>query len=650
MTRAIDVSNTSRQPNHALVTSASRKYAAGAEVLQGGVHFRVWAPRRQRATVVLQSVDGRFEMHREEGGYFAAFVEGIGAGVRYHYQLDGEPALLADPASRFQPAGVHGPSEVIDASTFDWSDKEWAGVSLPGQVIYELHIGCFTAEGTWQAAIEKLPHLVATGVTAIEVMPVAEFNGSFGWGYDGVFWYAPTRLYGTPDDFRRFVNAAHELGLAVMLDVVYNHFGPTGNYTGAFSPYYLSKQPTEWGEAINFDGEGAGGVREFVVQNAAYWIDEFHIDGLRLDATHSISDHSRRHVLADLNDAARRAAGGRAIIIVAENEPQDVVHVEPTDHDGYGLDGLWNDDFHHSCRVAATGHAEYYYADYQGSPSELLAATRWGYLYQGQYTPHSKRWRGTPAFHLPAWRFVNCLQNHDQVANSAHGLRLPQLTSPGRYRALTTLWLLGPATPMLFMGQEFATSSPFLYFADHEVDIARLVKEGRWEALRRFPRIAGREGATVKLADPSESETFERSKVNWDDLERNQPDWILHRDLLQLRRLDPTFCQQDCGMIEGAVISAESFALRWITPTGNDRLLIVNLGRDMRWSPAAEPLIAAPTRKSWRLKFSSDDELYGGSGTAMLNTQQWYIPGHAAILLVPTDASNEQLPPGDRVS
>jgi maltooligosyltrehalose trehalohydrolase len=642
MSQVTDTSSYPHSKRGLSATTASRKYAAGAEFMHGGVHFRVWAPEHQRAFVVIESTGKRQELIAEEGGYFSAFVEGVSANDRYRYQLNDDPRLLPDPASRFQPEGVHGPSQVIDPSTFAWTDKAWQGVNLPGQILYELHVGCFTPEGTWRAAIAKLPHLVATGITVIEVMPVNEFNGNFGWGYDGVYWYAPTRLYGNPDDFREFVNAAHKAGLAVILDVVYNHFGPSGNYAPAFSPHYFSKRhPTEWGDAINYDSEGAGGVRDFVIQNAAYWIDEFHLDGLRLDATHSILDDSRRHILADLNDSARRAADGRAIIIIAENESQDVLHVEPTGNSGYGLDGLWNDDFHHTCRVAATGHAEYYYADYAGTPNELLSATRWGYLYQGQYTPHSKRWRGTPAWHLPAWRFVSFLQNHDQVANSAHGLRLPQLTSPGRYRALTTLWLLGPATPMFFMGQEFATTSPFLYFADHEVDIAKLVREGRWEALRRFPRIAGREGATVRLADPSEEPTFIRSKVDWDALEQNQADWILHRDLIQLRKSDSTFSRQDSEMLQGAVIGAESFLLRWLPHGQGDRLLIVNLGRDARWLPAAEPLIAAPAGTQWRLKFSSDDELYGGSGTAMLNTEQWYLPGHAAILLTPVDASRE---------
>jgi maltooligosyltrehalose trehalohydrolase len=589
---------------------------------------------------VIEESEQEFSLEKEYGGYFSGFVRDLKAGARYRFRIDRASNLIPDPASRFQPDGVHGPSEVIDPSAFEWADDQWRGGTLQGQVLYEMHVGCFTHEGTWQAGIAKLPHLVETGVTAIEVMPIAEFNGAFGWGYDGVYWYAPSHLYGTPDDFRSFVDAAHRLGLGVILDVVYNHFGPSGNYTGEYSGDYLSKRhPTEWGEAINFDAEGSGAVRDFVAHNAGYWMDEFHLDGLRLDATHAIYDDSRVHILADIGQAARRAAGSRSIVLIAENESQDVKHVEETDKGGYGLDGLWNDDFHHACRVAATGHAEYYYADYAGTPSELIAASRWGYLYQGQYTSNSQRWRGTPAMHLDSWRFVSYLQNHDQVANSAHGLRLPQLTSPGRYRALTTLWLLGPATPMLFMGQEFAASTPFMYFADHEIDVAKLVREGRWEALRRFPRIAGREGAAVQLADPSSHNTFLNSKLKWGEREQNQADWILHRDLLQLRRSDPSFSRQEGAALHGAVIGDESFILRWIVGGNEDRLLIVNLGRDAGWGPAAQPLIAPPQGFQWQLKFSSDDEIYGGSGTAMLNTQNWYIPGHAAILLYPVAAT-----------
>jgi len=621
--------------------TTQRSLTVGAEPTEGGVCYRVWAPRHRAMQLAL--FDGQRSFHTvpleaEPDGYFSATVSEAGPGTRYAFQFPGDDRNYPDPVSRYQPDGVHKPSEVIDAKTYPWTDQDWPGVRLPGQVIYELHIGTFTPEGTWVAAMEKLPFLAKVGVTTLEVMPVAEFNGNFGWGYDGVYWFAPTRLYGRPDDFRAFIDAAHSLGLGVILDVVYNHFGPTGNYTGLFSnDYLLEEKHTEWGGAINYDGPNAKEVRDVVTSNAAYWIREFHLDGLRIDATQSIFDKSPRHILTDLSVAARAAAGRRSIVLIAENEHQDVRHVAPAEDEGFGLDGLWNDDFHHSCRVAATGHAEFYYSDYKGTPQELISATRWGYLYQGQWNERQKTFRGTPAGHMPAYRFVHCLQNHDQVANSAQGLRGHLLTSPGRNRALTALMALGPATPMLFMGQEFAASAPFLYFADQEVDIAALVRDGRREFLRSFPRVAGINDSGI-LSDPSDHSTFLRSKLDWSECERNKTFVDLHRDLLRLRKTDPTFSRQDANNLWGAVLGPEAFLLRWMYNSADDRLLMINLGRDFRWFPAAEPLIAAPAGMTWRLLWSSDEPRYGGSGTALLNTKTWLVPGHAAVVLAPRDS------------
>jgi maltooligosyltrehalose trehalohydrolase len=616
------------------------------------VSFRVWAPRRRRIQVILVDEQGderaRQELEPHDDGYFAGLIESAQPGNWYWFLVDDETKRYPDPASRFQPRSVHGPSEIVDWKAYNWQDDAWKGVEMPGQVVYELHIGAFTGEGTWASALDRIAHLRDLGVTLIEVMPVAEFQGEFGWGYDGVYWYAPTRLYGRPDDFRSFVDHAHELGVGVILDVVYNHFGPTGNYLSAFSPHYVSKKHgTEWGEAINYDGECAAPVREFVTANVAHWIREYRLDGLRIDATQAIYDDSDDHILAALSRSARAAAGERSIVLIAENEHQDVRHVEPATENpgaavrgGFGLDGLWNDDFHHTCRVAATGHAEFYYGDYTGSPQELLSAMRWGYLFQGQWTERQGRHRGTPARHVAAMQFVHFLQNHDQVANSAKGLRTHLLTSPGRYRALTAMLLLGPQTPLLFMGQEFAASNPFLYFADHEVDIATLVREGRWEFLRLFPRTASFE--EMGLPDPAERSTFERSKLDWVEAERNAETLLLHRDLLRMRRHDEIFSRQDATMLEGAVIGPDAFLLRWCDVHDDDRLLIVNMGRDFHWRPVAEPLIAAPAGTQWRLMWSSDDPRYGGSGTAVLNIKQWNIPGHAAVVLRPSQSSDHE--------
>jgi maltooligosyltrehalose trehalohydrolase len=640
------------RPSKIVTPSDHRAIPIGAEVVAGGVSFRVWAPRRRRIQVILVDEQGderaRHELEPHDDGYFAGLIESAQPGNWYWFLVDDETKRYPDPASRFQPRSVHGPSEIVDWKAYNWQDDAWKGVEMPGQVVYELHIGAFTGEGTWASALDRIAHLRDLGVTLIEVMPVAEFQGEFGWGYDGVYWYAPTRLYGRPDDFRSFVDHAHELGVGVILDVVYNHFGPTGNYLSAFSPHYVSKKHgTEWGEAINYDGECAAPVREFVTANVAHWIREYRLDGLRIDATQAIYDDSDDHILAALSRSARAAAGERSIVLIAENEHQDVRHVEPATENpgaavrgGFGLDGLWNDDFHHTCRVAATGHAEFYYGDYTGSPQELLSAMRWGYLFQGQWTERQGRHRGTPARHVAAMQFVHFLQNHDQVANSAKGLRTHLLTSPGRYRALTAMLLLGPQTPLLFMGQEFAASNPFLYFADHEVDIATLVREGRWEFLRLFPRTASFE--EMGLPDPAERSTFERSKLDWVEAERNAETLLLHRDLLRMRRHDEIFSRQDATMLEGAVIGPDAFLLRWCDVHDDDRLLIVNMGRDFHWRPVAEPLIAAPAGTQWRLMWSSDDPRYGGSGTAVLNIKQWNIPGHAAVVLRPSQSSDHE--------
>jgi maltooligosyltrehalose trehalohydrolase len=625
----------------------SRKLPIGPEIIDAGAHFRVWAPRCSAVNLVLLGTDGQTErqvlpLTAESGGYFSAFAEGAAAGEYYGFSIDEHRQLYPDPASRFQPRGVHGPSQLVDRA-YEWKCHDWRGVNLRGQVVYELHLGTFTPQGTWAAAREKLQYLKEVGVTLIEIMPIADFNGEFGWGYDGVAWFAPCHLYGMPDDARQFIDEAHQLGIGVILDVVYNHFGGSGNYTGAYSPYYVSKRhPTEWGEAINYDAEHSGPVREFVLANVQYWIDEFRFDGLRLDATQAIFDDSPRHLLAEISEVARQTAGKRSIVLFAENESQQVCHVEPIDEGGFGLDSLWNDDFHHACRVAATGHAEFYYADYAGSPQEIISAVRRGYLYQGQYAPRQKRHRGTPTRGKRAAQFTHFLQNHDQVANSGRALRLNQQTSAGRLRALTAVLLLGPETPLLFMGQEFGSTTPFNYFADHDVDLAKLVREGRWGFIRNFPRVSSW-GEGGELADPSLRDTFEQSKLNWEECERNAHILALHRDLLKLRREDPIFSQQDWSMLDGAVICSEGFLLRWMPEDERDRLLCVNLGRDVDWRPVTEPLAAAPQGCEWRVLWSSEQFQYGGAGTPPFDAKGWVIPGHTAIVLeaVPREPAGE---------
>lgn len=629
------------------ITEHPRRMNIGARVLpHGGTHFRVWAPRRRTVEVVIESGRSgqRFDLAPEDKGYFSGVIESAGAGALYRLRLDRGERLYPDPASRFQPEGPHGPSEIVDPNRFKWTDHDWRGVNLRGQVIYEMHIGTFTREGSWAAAARELDELARLGITVLEVMPVADFPGNFGWGYDGVNLFAPTRLYGSPDDFRRFVDRAHALRMGVILDVVYNHLGPDGNYLREFAEdYFTSRYKTDWGEAINYDGGNAGPVRDYFIANAGYWIDEFHLDGLRLDATQNIYDLSGDHILAAITRRVREAARGRAIVIIAENEPQETILIRPQEQGGYGLDALWNDDFHHSAMVAMTGRNEAYYTDYLGKPQEFISAIKYGYLYQGQWYRWQEMRRGTPSLKVPPSAFVMFIQNHDQIANSGRGERCHQLTSPGLYRAMTALTLLAPGTPMLFQGQEFAASNPFLYFADQNSELAELVRKGRAEFLAQFPSLATPE-IQSQLDDPCDPRTFERSKLDLSERERHSAIYEMHRDLLRLRREDAVFSAQRAGGVDGAVLSDEAFVLRFFGEGGDDRLLLINFGVDLNLTPAPEPLLAPPELSEWAILWSSEDPRYGGSGTAALDTETgWRIPGHAAVAMTPKPLPEEKI-------
>ncbi|MDZ4800788.1 MAG: malto-oligosyltrehalose trehalohydrolase [Bryobacteraceae bacterium] len=603
----------------------------GAEVVDGGVSFRVWAPLRESMEVV--SSGKRYPLHGESDGYFSGTVSGLSAGSRYKYRLpSGEE--FPDPASRYQPEGAHGPSEVVDSSVFAWTDSAWRGVPLERAVIYEMHVGTFTDEGTFAGAAKRLPHLRDLGITVIEVMPLAEFTGRFGWGYDGVSLFAPSHLYGSPDDVRRFVNEAHSHGMAVILDVVYNHFGPDGNYAGQYSrDYFSTKHKTDWGEAINFDGKNAGPVREFFIANAGYWVDEFHMDGLRLDATQNIYDDSEPHILAEVTTRVREAGGERTTLVVAENEPQHTRLVRPRAAGGFGADALWNDDFHHSAVVALTSHNDAYYTDYLGAPQEFISAMKYGYLYQGQWYKWQKQRRGSPAFDLEPTAFITFLENHDQVANSARGLRMIQQATPGMLKAMTALVLLGPGTPMLFQGQEFGSARPFLYFADMPGNLCELVRNGRQEFMRQW-RSVGESEMLKCLSDPCTSQVFEDSRLDWTEAERNTSVLKLHTDLLRLRHTDPVLGCWRRGMFDGAVIGRDAFVLRAFSPTHGDRLMVVNMGRDLHLDPAPEPLLAPPEDCRWEVLFSTEDPEYGGCGSPVPEgDDNWRFSGHAALVL-----------------
>ncbi|OQW37321.1 MAG: malto-oligosyltrehalose trehalohydrolase [Nitrospira sp. SG-bin1] len=605
----------------------------GAQVVEKGVQFRVWAPKAERIDVVLGSGHTRPLDRDGDMGHFTGIVSDANSGMTYRYRID-EKQDYPDPCSRFQPEGPHGPSQIVDNSSYRWRDHDWPGVRIAGQVIYELHIGAFTEEGTFDAAIQELDSLKRLGITLLEIMPIAEFPGRWNWGYDGVCLFAPSHMYGDYDAFKRFVDAAHEKGLGVILDVVYNHFGPDGNYLSAFSDDYVTdRYSNEWGQALNFDGPRSEGMRELVVRNACYWIDEFHLDGLRLDATHAIHDASKEHILATLSSETRHVAGRRSIVLIAESESQEIRAVQAVNEGGWGMDAVWSDDFHHVSRVAATGRSEAYYTDYRGTPQEFLSALKRGFLYQGQRYHWQRKARGTVVKHEPAARFVFYIQNHDQIGNTLTGNRLHTLTSPGRYRVLTAINLLAPQTPMLFMGQEYGASNPFLYFVDFAgQEIGPKVTQGRREFLSQFPSYASEE-AQRSMFDPNDPMTFERSKLDRTERHAHGPLYRLCRDLLRLRREDLVFSAQSREALDGAVLGPQALAVRYFEETGYDRLVVINLGADLHFVPAPEPLLAPPPGGYWTLLWSSDHPQYDGPGIVNPLTEEgWHIPAESATV------------------
>jgi maltooligosyltrehalose trehalohydrolase len=620
-----------------------RRYPIGAEIIgENETHFRVWTPKANVLEVVLESSTDRsaqrtfHSLAREQDGYFSGAVS-CGAGARYRFRLNAAENFYPDPASRFQPEGPHGSSIVVDPFAFKWTDLNWRGVKLAGQIIYEFHLGTFTPEGTWCAAAEKLELLKSDGITLLEMMPIADFPGRFGWGYDGVDLFAPSHLYGTPEDLRAFIDRAHVLGLGVILDVVYNHFGPDGNYLGVYSDDYMNRERgNEWGESINFDGKNCGPVREFFITNGRYWIEEFHFDGFRFDATQSIQDRSSEYIVGAVGRAARQAAGERAIVLIAENEMQETKLARRREEGGDDLDGLWNDDWHHSAMVALTGRNEAYYSDYAGRPQEFISAAKYGYLFQGQPYSWQEAPRGYPAFGLPPETFIAFIDNHDQVSNCAFGDRARTQTSPGRYRAMTALLLLGPWTPLLFQGEEFGATTSFCYFSDVGDDkLKEAVRKGRFEFLSQFPSTARAE-MQERIGVPHDSRTFEKSKLDWNEREQNSTLCDLHHDLIRLRREDSRLRLQIAGAVDGAVLSAESFLLRFLSEQNDDRLLIVNFGRRHRHVPAPEPLLAPPSGFEWELLWSSESARYGGPGIVDIATEdEWILPAEAAFLLHP---------------
>ncbi|MER6814701.1 malto-oligosyltrehalose trehalohydrolase [Spirillospora sp. NPDC000708] len=554
--------------------------------------FEVWAPKARRVDVVVAGE--RRPMAEAEGrpGWWTADVPGAGHGTDYGFALDGAEDPLPDPRSPWQPSGVHALSRVYEHDRFAWTDGHWHGRPLPGSVLYEMHVGTFTPEGTFDAAIERLDHLVALGIDTVELLPVASFPGHHGWGYDGALLWAPHEPYGGPDALKRFVDAAHARGLAVVLDVVYNHLGPDGNHLGDYGPYFTSAHSTPWGDAVNYDQEGSDEVRAFAIENALMWLRDYHFDGLRLDAVHAITDHSAVHLLEEMAQAvsALSAQLGRHLFLIAESDLNDPRLVTSREAGGYGLDAQWSDDFHHCLHAALTGERQGYYCDF-GSLETLKKALTRVFVHDGTMSTYRGRRHGRPVDveKLPAHRFLGFLQNHDQVGNRGAGDRIGAVLAgaglpPGLLKVGAALLVLAPFTPMLFMGEEWGASTPWCYFTDHQdPELARAVSEGR---RREFSR----HGWTGEVPDPQAVDTFRRSVLDWAEPAAEPHADLLewHRSLIALRRARPEL--NDPRLTAASVVTSESAADcgvradgdgaagRWLVMRRGGVLVAANLG------------------------------------------------------------------------
>lgn len=589
----------------------------GAQVTRQGVRFRVWSPEAKQVAVALYDRDGLSATHDlqpdpEEVGYWIVEVPGIGADARYALSIDGD-APRPDPASRWQPDGVHAASAVVDPASHQWQDRDWRGVPLEELIIYEIHVGTATPEGTFEALIEKLPYFRELGVTALEIMPIHAFPGCRNWGYDGVNLYAPADCYGGPHGFKRLVDAAHAHGLAIILDVVYNHFGPDGNYLRVFSPrYFTDRHCTPWGDALNLDGEGSAAVRGFLISNALYWAHEYHVDGLRLDATHELIDDSPQHFLQQLSASVCATLPiERHFVLTAEDERNDPRLARSITRAGYGLDALWADDFHHQVRIALTGEQHGYYANYTGTIPDLVKTIADGWFYQGQQTVNRERLRGESPLELNLPQFVYCIQNHDQIGNRPTGDRLNHTVDPALYRAVSALLLLVPQTPLLFQGQEWAASSPFQFFTHHHEELGLLVTQGRRKEFAYFLTETG-----IEVPDPQSAASFERSKLRWDELEQPEhaPVLALYRELLRLRRSHPALLHRDRDALSVTPIGERALAVRRQGADPQHVLLaIVNLGDTLSYTPNGETT-------AWQMLLDTNDSRFGGLAPAAISS------------------------------
>ena len=603
----------------------------GAVTDGAGTTFRVWAPLARSVEVMIDGRDGA-ALTRDADGMFSGVLEDVGPGAHYRYRLNGA-AAFPDPASRFQPDGVHGASMVVSPSTFSWTDTEWSGVPLDDLVLYELHVGTFSAAGTFGGVADGLPALRDLGITAIELMPVADFPGQRNWGYDGVDLFAPARCYGTPDDVRRLVDRAHQLGLAVLLDVVYNHLGPDGAYLQQFSPYYFTDRHTSpWGAGVNLDGEHCEQVRQFFIENALHWIHEYHFDGLRLDATHALQDDSATHFLAELSGRVHDSVSGRHVHVIAEDDRNLAPIVMPRDAAGWGLDAVWADDFHHHVRRAMAGDADGYFRDYSGSTRDIAATVRRGWFFTGQHSEHHGGPRGTDATGVPPQRFVYCLQNHDQIGNRALGERLHHQIDLAAFRAASVLLLMLPQTPLIFMGQEWAATSPFLYFTDHQAELGRLVTEGRRREFGSFAAFAD-EAARAAIPDPQAADTFVASRLDWRE-RGSEP----HASVLRFYSALLSFRRRELAAGDSAdaavALDADTIAVRRRARNGDHVLAVIRLRGAGTVELGHPPAGGGP----WILVLTSEDARFserpslpqvGGGGAARIVT----FAGPAAVIL-----------------
>lgn len=603
----------------------------GAHVHRSGVTYRVWAPDHSEVRIRLRRAAGGEDtraLTAQAEGYFTLEDHHGEAGDRYEYVLSDRESY-PDPASRYQPEGVHGWSECVDPTAYAWRSEDWRRPGWHGQSIYELHVGAFTVEGTFLAAMGRLDHLVALGVEAIELMPVADFDGNRNWGYDGVALFAPARAYGRPDDLRAFVDAAHGRGLAVILDVVYNHLGPSGNYLGRYAhAYFHADRHTPWGEAFNLDGSLNRPVRDFFLANVAYWLEEFRFDGLRLDATHTIHDHSPRHLLAEMAGIAHE----RGAFLIAEDERNSCEILERPDGSGVHLDAVWADDFHHQVRVALTGRQEGYFAGYRGTSEDIARTLENGWFYRGQpYPAWKNRARGEDCRHLPTTAFVICIENHDQVGNRALGERLGHLVTMPAYRAAVVLLCLSPYPPLLFMGQEWAASTPFLFFTDHAGELGKQISRGRQ---KEFSTVGiNQQIAPHDMPDPQTYETFVRSKLRWE--EAAQP---VHAAVLALYQRclasRAAWLRGEATQREAWRVAAMGNAviLRYDYPGQPSRLLVSSLCGDAEVTLRGALLVEPPEGLGWRLELTSEVSRVEADGTLCVDRGP-VGPGRGAVMV-----------------